>query len=75
MDAAHHEARAIEELLADEFDGNASALVHMDPCDPRYCPICAQQTCQWRSQTVDRTVHWNGGHLARSRSDRSNPDD
>lgn len=75
MEAAHHEARAIEEFLAEEFDGNVSALVHMDPCNPRYCPICKQETCRWRSQNVDRTEHWNSKHLARSRSDHSNPDD
>ncbi len=74
MEAAHHEARAVEELLADEFDGNASALVHMDPCNPRYCPICAQETCRWRSQDVDRTEQWNGEHLSRSRSDRGKTD-
>lgn len=75
MEAAHHEARVIEELFTDEFDGNASALVHMDPCNQRYCPICKQETCRWRSQNVDRTEHWNGEHLVRSRSDRSNPED
>jgi cation diffusion facilitator family transporter len=75
MEAAHHEARAIEELLSGEFDGNASALVHMDPCNPRYCPICKQETCRWRSQNIDRTEHWNSEHLARSRSNNSNPGD
>jgi cation diffusion facilitator family transporter len=75
MEAAHNEARTIEELLAGEFDGNASALVHMDPCNPRYCPICEQETCRWRSQHIDRTEHWNSEHLARSRSNYSNPGD
>ena len=74
MEAAHHEARAIEQLLANEFYGNASALIHMDPCNPRYCPICTQETCQWRSQNTDRTEHWNSEYLAQSRSDRSNPE-
>lgn len=74
MEAAHHEARTIEELLANEFNGHASALVHMDPCNARYCPICTQETCRWRLHSGDRTEHWNGEHLAQSRSDRSNPD-
>jgi cation diffusion facilitator family transporter len=75
MEAAHNEARTIEELLAGEFDGNANALVHMDPCNPRYCPICKQETCRWRSQHIDRTEHWSSEHLARSRSNYSNPGD
>jgi cation diffusion facilitator family transporter len=69
METAHQEAEAIEELLANEFMGNASVLIHMDPCNPQYCPICKQEACRWRSQDVGRTKHWDGGHLARSRSD------
>jgi cation diffusion facilitator family transporter len=75
MEAAHHEARAIEKYLAGEFGGNASALVHMDPCNPRHCPICKQETCQWRSRNIDRTEHWNSEHLARAQSNHSNPGD
>jgi cation diffusion facilitator family transporter len=73
MEAAHHEAETIEELLSKEFDGNASVLVHMDPCDPQHCPICAMEACQWRSKHSDRTEPWHGKHLSRSRSDLDHP--
>lgn len=32
LDDAHTEAKALERLLIDHFEGNAGVLVHMDPC-------------------------------------------
>ena len=32
LDDAHTEAKALEQLLIDYFEGNADVLVHMDPC-------------------------------------------
>ena len=69
MEAAHQEAIAIEALLRAEFEGNASILVHMDPCNPYNCPICRQVACQWRTQTQELRINWNRDYLARSRSD------
>jgi cation diffusion facilitator family transporter len=69
MAAAHQESIAIEELLKTEFEGNASILVHMDPCDPRNCYVCRQDDCQWRTRTRELRINWNRDHLARSRSD------
>jgi cation diffusion facilitator family transporter len=32
LDDAHAQAKALEKLLIDHFEGNAGVLVHMDPC-------------------------------------------
>ena len=32
LDDAHTQAKALEQLLIDHFEGNAGVLVHMDPC-------------------------------------------
>ncbi len=32
LDDAHAQAKALEQLLVDHFEGNAGILVHMDPC-------------------------------------------
>jgi cation diffusion facilitator family transporter len=32
LDDAHVQAKALEQLLIDHFEGNAGVLVHMDPC-------------------------------------------
>ena len=32
LDDAHAQAKALEQLLIEHFEGNAGVLVHMDPC-------------------------------------------
>ena len=32
LDDAHDQAKSLEKLLIDHFEGNAGVLVHMDPC-------------------------------------------
>ncbi len=68
VDSAHHEAKAVETLLINLFKGKAGVLVHMDPCDPRQCPICRQNQCQWRAQKPGLKTQWKQTHLTRTPS-------
>lgn len=70
MNAAHAQAKAVEMLLINHFDGNASVLVHMDPCELRDCPICRRNSCQWRSFAQGPKFAWDRHHLVRSLADR-----
>jgi cation diffusion facilitator family transporter len=61
---AHHEAKTLENLLINEFDGNASVLVHTDPCAPIECPVCGRPDCNIRAhQPQDTTSPWTRQHL------------
>lgn len=71
MDDAHTETKILEKLLTDHFNGNASVLVHMDPCDPHFCPICRQKACRWRTASQKQTIAWNRHHLVRTLADRT----
>ncbi|MGD8844540.1 MAG: cation diffusion facilitator family transporter [Desulfobacteraceae bacterium] len=66
MEQAHCQAAAVEELLTTQYDGNASVLVHIDPCDPRLCPVCRQNRCQWRTKSSGPRIAWDRHHLIRS---------
>jgi cation diffusion facilitator family transporter len=68
MDRGHSEAKAIEHLLVEHFQGNVSVLVHMDPCDETLCPICLQNECQWRAYPLVSRPAWTRSHLVRSLS-------
>jgi cation diffusion facilitator family transporter len=70
MEEAHAQAIAVENLLIDEFEGNAGVLVHMDPCDARLCPVCRQDTCKWRKRPTAPQKHWNRQYLIRSLKER-----
>jgi cation diffusion facilitator family transporter len=69
MDRGHAEAKAVELLLIEHFQGNASVLVHMDPCDANLCPLCRQNECQWRANKLAAKPVWTRDHLVRPLSD------
>jgi len=66
---AHHEARILETMLLDEFNGNAGILVHMDPCNRNQCPICSRTACNGRDADHQATLLWSRHHLVRPSSD------
>jgi cation diffusion facilitator family transporter len=67
LNKAHEEAKILETMLVDEFAGNAGVLVHMDPCNPRECPICGQNACGRRKLAQNAAeVVWNRERLVRS---------
>ena len=70
MEHAHSESKALELLLIHHFEGNASVLVHIDPCNEQQCPICCQNKCQWRKHPLQNRMAWNRDHLIRSQSER-----
>lgn len=63
LDDAHAQAKAVEQLLIDHFEGNAGVLVHMDPCEPEECPVCRQPDCDMRHAAADDAVNWDRDRL------------
>ena len=63
LDDAHAQAKAVEQLLIDHFEGNAGVLVHMDPCEPEECPVCRQPACDQRHAAADDPVSWDRDRL------------
>lgn len=70
MEEAHAQAIAVENILINEFEGNAGVLVHMDPCDARLCPVCRQDTCKWRKRPTGPQKHWDRQYLIRPLKER-----
>lgn len=70
MEHGHAEAKATEQLLVNHFKGNASVLVHVDPCDENQCPVCRQNVCKWRKGTMSQPAHWTRDYLVRPQAAR-----
>ncbi|MFZ5569497.1 MAG: cation diffusion facilitator family transporter [Thermodesulfobacteriota bacterium] len=60
---AHHEAKNLERILVHRFQGNASVLVHMDPCEAEDCPICNRPDCDSREHRQTSKADWNRERL------------
>ena len=58
LDKAHQEAKDLEALIIEHFNGNASALIHTDPCIDPDCPVCGQPLCQNRHQPMTGHGEW-----------------
>lgn len=63
---AHTEADDLEKILLAEVPGASSVLVHMDPCDDNFCPICGKKECRHRQHDFTRHKHWSAEELTAS---------
>ncbi len=70
MNQAHSQAKCVEQVLINQFEGNAGVLIHMDPCDERLCPVCRNGACQWRKKPFTSKPLWDRYHLVRTLKER-----
>jgi cation diffusion facilitator family transporter len=70
LEAAHTQAKLVEQLLIHHFEGRAGVLVHMDPCEAPECPACRQYRCSLRSREPVRTKGWDRHQLTLKKGDR-----
>lgn len=68
LDDAHVQAKEVEQLLIDHFEGNAGVLVHMDPCEAPECSVCRQYRCDMRERNLlDESMIWDRKQLTASK--------
>lgn len=75
LEAAHDEAKQLEDLVVAYFDNAASVVIHMDPCREVNCVDCLRDPCHHRSAPGQGPVPWNralltGTAASRRRDDR-----
>ncbi|MCP3954751.1 MAG: hypothetical protein GY697_21400, partial [Desulfobacterales bacterium] len=59
LDDAHAEANILEQGLISGFEGNASVLVHMDPCIDPKCAFVVRGAASAKWRSVDLTRSFN----------------
>ncbi|MFH1983483.1 MAG: cation diffusion facilitator family transporter [Pseudomonadota bacterium] len=65
LEAAHDEAKALEAALIGSFDGYASVVVHMDPCEDDDCGVCPRDPCEERTAANGEQPQWTSETLTR----------
>lgn len=58
LEDAHLEAKEAENILNLHFMGNASVLVHLDPCIEPDCPVCSRYLCGERALPQKERITW-----------------
>ena len=59
LEAAHDEIARIEALVNDLNGREVELFIHMDPCVPPSCAICALQGCSQRKSAFETQVVWS----------------
>ena len=68
LEKAHLESKVLEDQIIEDLNGNAEVLVHIDPCDPYKCPVCARHECNLRSSEHSVNADWNRQRITRATS-------
>ncbi len=58
LECAHRENKALEKTIQEYFGGQASVMIHLDPCVDRECPLCGQSLCTLRNAHQNLIVQW-----------------
>ncbi len=58
LDEAHREGKKMESLIRSHFKGDASVLIHLDPCINPDCPICRRNMCRLRQEKQAEHLVW-----------------
>lgn len=58
LEDTHLEAKELENILGCHFSGNASVLIHLDPCIETDCPVCSSYLCRERVLPLERKNTW-----------------
>lgn len=63
LDQAHTEISAIEHLVNELHDREVELFIHMDPCIPTSCAICALENCPERKAAFQRRIKWDAASV------------
>lgn len=64
---AHDEIERVDRLVATEFGQRVEFFIHVDPCLPSSCSLCAQPDCPVRAQAFERQLPWSLALLMENR--------
>jgi cation diffusion facilitator family transporter len=59
LEQAHAEISAIEHLVNEGHGSEVELFIHMDPCVPASCAICALQGCPQRRAPFAHRIEWS----------------
>ncbi|MBL7938717.1 MAG: cation transporter [Flavobacteriales bacterium] len=63
LEQAHAEISAIERLVNEVHEREVELFIHMDPCIPTSCAICALEGCRERKMPFQQRVKWDAASV------------
>lgn len=66
VEQGHRLEVSVGDGIAREMDGQASVMIHLDPCTPRYCHLCHVEPCLERKESARSDLQWSVARLTGS---------
>ena len=69
LEQAHGESDRLETMINEHFKHQSTALIHLDPCTDKNCPVCTLKHCKTRQAGYHAQTLWSAktiGFKARS---------
>lgn len=67
VEEAHEEAERVHKLIDSFYQNRVESFVHIDPCLPTSCKLCAAENCPKRSEPFSGRVTWNKENVMRNK--------
>jgi cation diffusion facilitator family transporter len=55
----HETEQEITKALLDALGEEGDIMIHIDPCEPPYCPVCQVDDCTARNTDFNRAPNWS----------------
>jgi divalent metal cation (Fe/Co/Zn/Cd) transporter len=64
----HEAEQEITQALLDALGEEGDIMIHVDPCEPPYCPVCEVDDCAKRSAGFTSAPNWSVKEVISARS-------
>ena len=69
----HEAEQEITQALLDALGEEGDIMIHVDPCEPPYCPICNVDNCSARKADFNSAPNWSVKEVISARAVNNNP--
>ena len=66
----HEAEQEITETLLKAIGEEGDIMIHVDPCEPPYCPVCEVGDCTERTSGFDSAPHWSVKEVISARASK-----
>lgn len=72
LQQVHDEVNAIDSIVNDGLQADTELFIHVDPCVPECCSLCAVANCPIRSEPFEALIPWNVENVSKNQKHFSN---
>ena len=69
----HEAEQEITKALLEAIGEEGDIMIHIDPCEPPYCPVCEVDDCSERTAEYNSEPHWSVKEVISARGANNSP--